>query len=137
MVRPEIIRRRLQRFGEYLTILERFQRYDLEAFLSDPEHYGSAERFLQLAIEASLDMGSHVIADENLGSVEQSRDIPRRFREHGRISEDLEQRWIRMIGFRNILVHEYLEVDRNIVHDVVQNRLADLNELKQVFAGFL
>jgi len=78
MVRPEIIRRRLQRFGEYLTILERFQRYDLEAFLSDPEHYGSAERFLQLAIEASLDMGSHVIADENLGSVEQSRDIPRR-----------------------------------------------------------
>jgi uncharacterized protein YutE (UPF0331/DUF86 family) len=137
MVRPEIIRRRLQRFGEYLAILERFQRYDLEAFLSDPEHYGSAERFLQLAIEASLDMGSHVIADENLGSVEQSRDIPRRFREHGRISEDLEQRWIRMIGFRNILVHEYLEVDRNIVYDVVQNKLADLNELKQVFAGFL
>jgi len=47
MVRPEIIRRRLQRFGEYLTILERFQRYDLEAFLSDPEHYGSAERTLR------------------------------------------------------------------------------------------
>jgi len=137
MVRPEVIRRRLKRFGEYLAILERFQRYDLEAFLSDPERYGSAGRFLQLAIEASLDMGSHVIADENLGAVEQSRDIPRRFREHGRISEDLEQRWIRMIGFRNILVHEYADVDRNIVHDVVQNRLADLNELEQVFAGFL
>jgi len=137
MVRPEVIRRRLKRFGEYLAILKRFQRYDLDAFLSDPEHYGSAERFLQLAIEASLDMGSHVIADENLGAIEQSRDIPRRFREHGRISEDLEQRWIRMIGFRNILVHEYADVDRNIVHDVVQNRLADLNELEQVFAGFL
>jgi len=137
MVRPEVIRRRLKRFGEYLAILERFQRYDLEAFLSDPERYGSAERFLQLAIEASLDMGSHVIADENLGAVEQSRDIPRRFREHGRISEDLEQRWIRMIGFRNILVHEYVDVDRTIVYDVVQNRLADLNDLKQVFAGCL
>ncbi len=137
MVRPEVIRRRLERFGEYLTILERYQRYDLETFLSDPEHYGSAERFLQLAIETSLDMGSHIIAEENLGAVEQSRDIPRRFREHGRISEDLEQRWIRMIGFRNILVHEYLEVDRAIVHDVVCNRLVDLSELKQVFAGFL
>lgn len=137
MVRPEVIRRRLERLGEYLTILDRFQRYDLETFLSDPEHYGSAERFLQLAIETSLDMGSHIIAEENLGVVEQSRDIPRRFREHGRISEDLEQRWIRMIGFRNILVHEYLEVDRAIVHDVVCHRLVDLNELKQMFAGFL
>ena len=76
-----------------------------------------------------------------LGAVEQSRDIPRRFREHGRISEDLERRWIRMIGFRNILVHEYVDVDvnvdSNIVHDAVQNRLADLNDLKQAFAGFL
>jgi uncharacterized protein YutE (UPF0331/DUF86 family) len=73
--------------------------------------------------------------------VEQSRDIPGRFREHGRISEDLERRWIGMIGFRNILVHEYVDVDvdvdRNIVHDAVQNRLADLNDLKQVFAGCL
>jgi uncharacterized protein YutE (UPF0331/DUF86 family) len=46
-----------------------------------------------------------------------------------------------MIGFRNILVHEYVDVDvdvdRNIVHDAVQNRLADLNDLKQVFAGCL
>lgn len=78
MVRPEVIRRRLQRFCEYLKILQRFQRYDLETFLSDPEHYGGAERFLQLVIEASLDMGSHIIADQNLGAIEQSRDIPRR-----------------------------------------------------------
>ncbi len=42
-----------------------------------------------------------------------------------------------MIGFRNILVHEYLEVDRAVVHDVVCNRLQDLAELRKVFAGFL
>ena len=137
MVRPEVVRRRLEQLGEYLTILERYRRYDLEAFLADPERYGSAERFLQLAIEATLDMGSHVIADDNLGSVERSRDIPRRFREHGRITDDVEQRWIRMIGFRNILVHQYLEVDRAVVHDVVCNRLQDLAEIRRMFAGLL
>lgn len=137
MVKPEVIRRRLERLGEYLAILRRYQRYDLETFLSDPEHYGSAERFLQLAIEATLDIGSHIIAEEDLGTIEQSRDIPGRLREHGNISEDLELRWIRMIGFRNILVHDYLEVDRTIVYDVVCNRLVDLAELQQVFAGFL
>jgi len=137
MVKPEVIRRRLDRLEEYLVILSRFHRYDLETFLSDPEHYGSAERFLQLAIESTLDLGSHIIGEENLGSIEQSRDIPRRLCEHGYISQDQEKRWIRMIGFRNILVHEYLEVDRSIVHNMVCNNLSDLEELKRVFAKFL
>lgn len=95
------------------------------------------KRFLQLAIGATLDMGCHIIADENLGSLEQSRDIPRRFREHQRITDDLEQRRVRMIGFRNILVHECLEVDRAAVRDVVCNRLEDLAEIRRLFAGFL
>jgi uncharacterized protein YutE (UPF0331/DUF86 family) len=42
-----------------------------------------------------------------------------------------------MIGFRNILVHEYLEVDRAIVHEVLCKQLGDLNDLKRVFAAFL
>ena len=42
-----------------------------------------------------------------------------------------------MIGFRNILVHEYLEVDRAVVHEVVCDRLQDLAELRRAFAGFL
>lgn len=137
MVKPEVIRRRLERYREYLSILERARRYTLQEFLTDPEHYGSAERFLQLAIEASLDMGSHIVADEGLGTVQQGRDIPRLFREHGFIDVDLEQRWIRMIGFRNILVHEYLEVDRDIVYDVLCNHLGDLADLQPVFAKFL
>ncbi|MBX3707644.1 MAG: DUF86 domain-containing protein [Pseudomonadales bacterium] len=137
MVRPEVVRRRVARLGEYLTLLERYRRYTLDEFLAEPERYGSAERFLQLAIEATLDMGSHIIADENLGSVERSRDIPRRFREHGKISDALEQRWIRMIGFRNILVHEYLEVDRAVVHDVLCNGLPDLAEIRRMFAEYL
>lgn len=74
MIKPEIIRRRLERFSDYLDILKRFDQYDLEAFLSNPERYGSAERFLQLSIECTLDVGSHIIADGGLGGIEQSRD---------------------------------------------------------------
>ena len=42
-----------------------------------------------------------------------------------------------MIGFRNVLVHEYLDIDRMIVYDVLQNRLGDLEALRRVFARFL
>jgi uncharacterized protein YutE (UPF0331/DUF86 family) len=137
VVRPEVIRRRLEQLGHYLAILDHYRRYDLAAFRSDPERYGSAERFLQLAIEATLDIGTHIVADENLGSIEQSRDVPRRLREHGFLDEALERRWIRMIGFRNVLVHDYLDIDRGIVHQVILNDLGDFAEIRRVLAQFL
>ena len=55
MVRPEVVRKRLNKIDECLAVLQRLQRYGRDEFLSDPERYGSAERFLHLAIEALLD----------------------------------------------------------------------------------
>jgi len=57
--------------------------------------------------------------------------------DHNHITVELREKWIRMVGFRNILVHDYLEVDLKIVYDVMQNHLDDLDELKTVFATFL
>ena len=137
MVRPEVIRRRLVKLDEYLEILEGLQRYDLDAFVKDPEHYGSAERFLQLAIETSLDIGSHVIAELRLGTVDSYRDIPTILAEHNYLDSELRERWIQMIGFRNVLVHDYVDLDREIVHRVLQQDLDDIAALRRVFAQFL
>lgn len=56
MVRPEGLRKRLQKPDEYLAFLERSRTHTLEAFIPDPERHGSAERFLQLAVESIDDM---------------------------------------------------------------------------------
>lgn len=137
MVRPEIIQKRLARIEEYLTILERLSRYPDDVFLADPEKYGSAERFLQLAIEALNDIGSHLVADQNLGVLESARDIPRALREKRGLDERLAATWVRMIGFRNILVHDYLEVDRRIVRQVLLAHVPDIRALAGYFARFL
>lgn len=75
MVRVEVIRNRLIKLDEYLGILSRLRGYCRSEFVGNPERYGSAERFLQLALEALTDMGSHVIADLNLGVVNWRSDI--------------------------------------------------------------
>ena len=137
MLSPEVIRRRLQKVDEYLTILDGLRRYELSEFLANPERYGSAERFLQLAIEALLDVGSHVIAELELGTIETYGDIPRILAENGYVDPELAERWTRMIGFRNILVHEYLDVDRGVVYEVLQHQLGDLRALKQALSQFL
>lgn len=137
MVRPEVIRKRLNKLDEYLSILYNLRQYSLDAFVSNPERYGSAERFLHLAIESILDMGSHVIAELDLGIVNWYSDIPAMLSQKGYIGSDLEKKWLQMIGFRNALVHDYLEIDRSIVYDILQNHLEDFEEVKQVFAQFL
>ena len=137
MVKKEILRKRLNKLDEYLVILRQLQRYTVDQFINDPEKYGSSERFLQLAIEAITDIGNHIIADEKLGTVNWYSDIPKILEEKGYIGGEMREQWTRMIGFRNALVHEYVEIDRKIVFDILQNHLDEIEDLKRVFAQFL
>jgi uncharacterized protein YutE (UPF0331/DUF86 family) len=137
VVKPEVIRKRLGKAEEYVQILRALQKYSFEEFVSDPERYGSGERFLQLVIEVLLDLGSHVIAEENLGTVNSYSDIPDILKETGHVSSAQQETWIKMIGSQNTLVHDYVDIDRNIVYQVLQNNLEDMESLKRVFAQFL
>jgi uncharacterized protein YutE (UPF0331/DUF86 family) len=82
-------------------------------------------------------MGNHVIADLGLGIVNWYSDIPAILEKNGYIDSDMENELLQMIGFRNTLVHDYVEIDRLIVYDVLQNHLKDFEKIKRVFAQFL
>jgi uncharacterized protein YutE (UPF0331/DUF86 family) len=58
MVKANIIHKRLTKLDEYLTFLQQAQQHNREAFLTNPQLYGSTERFLHLAIECLIDMGN-------------------------------------------------------------------------------
>ncbi len=103
---------RLKKLDEYRQILEGLKRYTYEEFISDPEHYGCAERFLQLSIEVLGDVGGHIIADADLGSVEWHCDVPRCLLDSKIIDSEQHEIWTQMIGFRNILVHDYVNINR-------------------------
>jgi len=93
MVDANVLRHRLQKLSEYLDILRTTQQYSRSEFVEDPHLYGSAERFLQLSIEAINDMASHVVVDENLGAVERARDLPDIFKSEGLIGEEMREQW--------------------------------------------
>jgi uncharacterized protein YutE (UPF0331/DUF86 family) len=137
MVKPEVVRRRFEKLDEYLTILNRLKKYSYEDLISDPEHYGSAERFLHLAIEAITDVCNHIIAEEQLGVINWYGDIPSILATEKVISAEQRDIWIRMIGFRNTLVHEYIDVDLEIVYRVLQEGLPDLKAIRRSLAAYL
>ncbi|MEF8815660.1 MAG: DUF86 domain-containing protein [Salinibacter sp.] len=137
MVRPETLRRRLQKLDEFIEYLEYAQAYSFEEFASNVEVYSAVERNLHLSIEALNDMAGHLIVDENLGTFERAQDLPALLEEHGFIDEGDRDTWQDMIGFRNVLVHEYADIDRRTVYAALQENLDDIRRLSHVFDRFL
>lgn len=85
------------------------------------------EHTLQIAIQAALDVASHVVSDARLGEPPTNRALFELLSSNGWIDADLGARLSDMAGFRNVLVRGYAIVDRRIVRDVLENRLGDLD----------
>ena len=137
MMRVEVLKKRIAKLEEYLSLLAAYRNMPLDKFLSNPEHYHSAERLLQLCIEASTDMGNHIITDMNLGHADYGSQIPDILAEKELISRELAETWIKMIGLRNILVHDYLDINHAIVHELIQSRMDDFESIKAFFAQYI
>jgi uncharacterized protein YutE (UPF0331/DUF86 family) len=88
------------------------------------------ERFvahtLQIAIQAALDIASHIVSDERLGEPRTNRELFDLLQRHQWLSSELTDTMGKMAGFRNIVVHGYQSVDPSIMRDIVENRLDDL-----------
>src|SRR5258706_272804 len=81
-------------------------------FLSDEGIIeAAAERSLEVAIQACLDIASHIVAQLALEKPKENKDLFVILDNHNIISKDLSKKLILMSGLRNILVHEYLEIE--------------------------
>lgn len=84
------------------------------------------EHTLQLAIQAALDVASHVVSDERLGEPRTNHELFEILGRNGFIDERLAGALRAAVGFRNVLVHGYASVDLGVVEDVLRNHLDDL-----------
>ena len=121
----------------YLAELRSFQRYPRERFIAEPALHHLAERYLHLACEAVLDIAQHVIADQGYTQATSYRNAVEVLGEEGMIDGDLSERLKRWMGFRNILVHLYLQIDHGRVYDAIQEDLGDLEAFAASMARFL
>ena len=124
-----VVRARIAKIREYVALLRKIRRLADEAhFVKDPLIYGNAERYLQLAIQAVLDISNHVVADMKLNLPADNRELFDILAKHKVLSAPLSKKLTSMAGFRNILVHEYLEIDRRRVYRALRDDLRDFEK---------
>lgn len=84
---------------------------------------------LQRAIQASIDIANIIIAKKGLKLPAAYKDSFLILSQNSIIEKDLADKMINMVGFRNIAVHEYQELNSDILKSILLNNLKDLEEL--------
>lgn len=126
MVDRALIRRRLVLLETYASQLAPYRSLTLEDYVADWKTQRVVERTLHLAIETCMDVADHIVADRRLrvpDTAAESFDI---LGEAGLLSSPLARRLGQMVGFRNILVHDYTRRDSAIVIRVLHEDVDDL-----------
>lgn len=130
------VRRHLMALDEALQILRSHQGRSVEELVSDPEERWIVERGLQLCAQNTLDVATHLTATTG-------RDVPDytaaidRLAEMGILPHDFAAGFRGVAGFRNILVHGYLDVDVATVHRLLNEDLDDFSTFARHVVAYL
>ena len=133
----DVIDRRLLRLERIVRRLERDADTTLEQYLADEDVQDRVERRLQLSAQICLDIANYLIARGDLEVPEEEENVFAVLVEGGALSPQLGRRLRSLVGFRNILVHDYLTVDDQIVHRNMREGLRDLRDFARAIVEFL
>ena len=138
MVDRYVVQARIAKIREYVALLRQIRSMtDERRFASDPLTYGNGERYLQLAIQSVLDISNHVVADLGLGLPADSKELFVLLAKRKIVYTRLAKKLTSVAGFRNLLVHEYLEIDRHRVYQVLRDDLGDFEKFIKAVSKLL
>jgi uncharacterized protein YutE (UPF0331/DUF86 family) len=131
MVDRQLVFRKLSELEEYQKQLGEFRRLTVKQYRSDWKTQRIVERTLQMMIETCLDVANHLVADRGYRVPVSYADVFKALEENKVLGRALAGRMEKMAKFRNVLVHQYEQVDPQIVVGVLKKSLGDFTEFKK------
>jgi uncharacterized protein YutE (UPF0331/DUF86 family) len=108
-----------------LQKLEPFKAKKKEELLKDPYLQDIVERNLEVSAQAVIDIANRIISIEGLEKPRDYYEAIIRLGESGILSKEFSQQLAPIAGFRNILVHDYMDIN----WDEVYNNLLQLDDI--------
>ena len=131
MVDAERAEARIARLEELIERLETVRGKGVDAYLGDVELRAMTERWLEVALQVCIDLGTQVVMEQSAPAPSSYAEIFETLGRNGLLSEELASRLGDAARQRNLLVHLYMEVDDRAVFA----SLAFLDDLRE-FAAF-
>ena len=137
MVDKTLVLRKLADLDEYGTQIGEYAQIKTSEYESNWKVQRIIERTLQMMIETCLDIAGHIIADEEFRAPDSYADMFRILQEKGILKNTQFQALEKMAKFRNVIVHQYEEIDPEIVVSILNNNLWDFQEFRDAITAYL
>jgi len=141
MIRVEFIRRKLHLISEDLSMLLQFKDETLESLTGNDVHLAAVERIVERIVMRAVDVNEHLISELAIGKERGTRlaykDTFLMLIELGVYPKDFAEQIAMSAGLRNILVHDYNDIDRKILHGSIRDCLKDYHRYVEHISKFL
>lgn len=131
----ENLKLKLQQFEEYIEDVKKLRAKPQNEFTPRSDTQTLAERHIEKACQAALDIANHIIAEEGLGQPTMYKELGYILAKEGVITEEMAKKMEDIAKFRNRLVHEYAHLDSSILYEIIHLHIDDLVEFaKQIYS---
>jgi uncharacterized protein YutE (UPF0331/DUF86 family) len=127
-VADDVVIQKLASIDRCLAAVRRYVAGDLGR-LEEPMVLDAVVLNLQRACEQAIDAACREVSRRGLGVPADSADAFSLLERERVLSSAVAERMRRMVGFRNVAIHEYRRLDPAIVRTVVEHRLGDFEAL--------
>jgi len=127
MVDAILMMKKLASLADYREQLREYSGVSVQQYRSDWKVQRIVERTLQMMIELCTDIANHLIADLALQVPQTYAETFRVLGENNILSSEQAQVMEKMAKFRNIVVHQYEDVDAVIVVLILSKHLTDFD----------
>lgn len=83
---------------------------------------------LQRAVQAAIDLATHVVASEGLGLSDTIKGNFKLLHDAGMVSKEIARKMEAMVGFRNIAIHDYETIDKEVLKSILSGNLKDIED---------
>jgi uncharacterized protein YutE (UPF0331/DUF86 family) len=137
MVDKALLLRKLAELEKNLEQIREYSNITIEKYSSDWKVQRIIERTLQIMIETCVDISGHIISDKGYRIPKSYADTFRILYEENILEKELFEIMEKMAKFRNIVVHNYDEVDASIVVNILKGHLGDFLTYKNAIINIL
>jgi len=132
-----LVLRKISEIENYQKQIGEFSEITVQDYKKDWKVQRIIERTLQMLIETCVDIANHIISEAGMRLPTSYADTFKVLSENNVVDPVLFNALEKMVKFRNIIVHQYEEVDAEVVVLILKEHLIDFQRFKEAILIYL
>jgi len=138
MVDPGVILKRTEQIEKHLDRIRPFMSLPYDAFLKDEVIQDVVEYNLFQIVNHLIDILQHIVVDEEYGFPETAYEAAQILLAKGILGQQEAEIFKQMVGFRNVVGHDYININKDVVYQILTHGEKDIHSLlTRVVSKFL